>query len=75
MIVFLIFLNTVSGCLKLSKVKGLINEMWSFYIHYLRQEVVLLIRFVDIGGIVDHHCLNFLFNNKVLNKLFIIVLE
>jgi hypothetical protein len=41
----------------------------------LRQEVVLLIRFVDIGGIVDHHCLSFLFNNKVLNKLFIIVLE
>ena len=47
----------------------------SFYIQYLRQEVVLLIRFVDIGEIVDHHCLNFLFNNKVLNKLFIIVLE
>ena len=24
----------------------------------------VLVRFVDIGGIVDHHCLNFLFIDK-----------
>ena len=30
-----------------------------FVISYLRWEVVI-VGFVDIGGIVDHHCLNFL---------------
>jgi len=34
----------------------------------LRGEVI--VRFVDIGGIVDHHCLNFIFllqDKKVLS--------
>jgi hypothetical protein len=30
-----------------------------FVFNDLRQEAS--VRFVDIGGIVDHHCLNFLF--------------
>ena len=33
---------------------------WSFFVfRELRWEVI--VRFVDIGGLVDHHCLNFLF--------------
>ena len=32
----------------------------------------MLARFVDIGGMVDHHCLNFLF---VKNHQFIVICE
>jgi hypothetical protein len=34
--------------------------LWSFFsVSQVRWEVI--VRFVDIDGIVDHHCLNFLF--------------
>ena len=36
-----------------------------FCSNYLRREVIVC--FVDIGGIVDHHCLNFLFITKIYN--------
>jgi hypothetical protein len=34
----------------------------------LRKEVHVVVRFVYIGGIVDHHCLNFLFIYNPLKK-------
>ena len=39
-----------------------------FYHHDLRWKLV--VRFVDVGGVVDHHCLNFLliYSNKVAFK-------
>ena len=37
------------------------NVVVFFMFNILRQEVV--VRFVDIDGIVDHHCLNFSFHN------------
>ena len=31
----------------------------------------MVIRFADIGGIVGHHCLNFLFVNRI-NEIYVI---
>jgi hypothetical protein len=33
--------------------------------HYKRSENKLIVCYVDIGGIVDHHCLDFLYCNVV----------
>jgi hypothetical protein len=38
-----------------------------FPISDLRREVI--VGFVDVSGIVDHHCLNFLFINIIYKKL------
>ena len=41
-----------------------------FYVHHLRWEVI--VHFVDIGQIVDHHCLNFLFMIKIRRKVLMV---
>jgi hypothetical protein len=41
---------------------------WSFIVFSeLMGEAI--VRFVDIGGIVDYHCLNFLFKNMITIKI------
>ena len=47
--------------LGLSQTRTWISNVVFFMFNILRQEVV--VRFVDIDGIVDHHCLNFSFHN------------
>jgi hypothetical protein len=46
------------------------NVVVFFMFNILRQEVV--VRFVDIDGIVDHHCLNFLFIIFLCGVVFIL---
>ena len=45
----------------LSQTRTWISNVVFFMFNILRQEVG--VRFVDIDGIVDHHCLNFSFHN------------
>ena len=35
----------------------------------LKHIILVCVRFVDIGGIVDHHCLNFLFIRKTFSLI------
>ena len=44
-----------------------------FVFSALRWEVI--VRFIDIGGIDDHHCLNFLFVMRYINSLFPILIS
>ena len=49
----------------------LFNSRLKKYIVAIMCEVIF--RFVDIGGIVDHHCLNFLFATWKLQEVFIVI--
>jgi hypothetical protein len=49
----------------------LFNSRLKKYIVAIMCEVIF--RFVDIGGIVDHHCLKFLFATWKLQEVFIVI--
>jgi hypothetical protein len=39
---------------------------WSFCVHQVQLKGEVVVSFVDIGGIDDHHCFNFLFITTIV---------
>ena len=55
-------------CLCLSKARTWISNIpFSFCVQWVQLRWEMILRFVDIGGIDDHHCLNFLFITELQN--------